>query len=323
MTQMTRINADFIKEEASKQGFALCGIAKAEPLSVEKERFKKALIQNLHANKEYLERDIDKRFQPELQLTNCKSVIVCAFNYNTQISNPKSQISNLKSQVSNLESHISNLTSQISKYAQMRDYHVFMKEKLEALARSLQDKYGSFNYKITVDSSAISEKAWAVQAGIGYFGKNCIIQTTFGSFVYLGCLLIDVEVDSYDSPNLSNCGDCGRCIAGCPASAIVAPYQVDSNLCISNINLNKNETNFKKIAKYGWLVGCDECQNVCPNNANAPVNEEAISLRASFVEKQEEVLANLTPESFEQYFKDTAIYKLKYEGFKSRIVDFN
>jgi len=307
MTQMIRINANLIKNEALKQGFALCGIAKAELLSIEKERFEKALTQNLHANKEYLERDVDKRFHPELLLTNCKSVIVCGFNYNTQ----------------NLKSQISNLKSQISQYAQIKDYHVFMKEKLEALARSLQDEYGFINYKITVDSSAISEKAWAVQAGIGYFGKNCIIQTTFGSFVYLGCLLIDVEVDSYDSPNLSNCGDCGRCIAGCPASAIVAPYQVDSNLCISNINLNKNETNFKKIAKYGWLVGCDECQNVCPNNANAPVNEEAISLRASFVEKQEEVLANLTPESFEQYFKDTAIYKLKYEGFKSRIVDFN
>jgi len=298
---MPPINADSIKEVALKQGFALCGIAKAEPLSIEKERFEKAICHNLHANKEYLERDIDKRFQPELLLTNCKSVIVCGFNYNTQISN---------------------LKSQISKYAQMRDYHIFMKEKLEVLARSLQENYGGFNYKITVDSSAISEKAWAVQAGIGYFGKNGIIQTEFGSFVYLGCLLIDVEVDCYDNPNLCSCENCGRCIAACPASAIVAPYQVDSNLCISNINLNKKETNFTKIAKYGWLIGCDECQNICPNNANAPVNEEAISLRVSFVEKHEEVLANLTPESFEYYFKDTAIYKLKYEGLKKRLEDF-
>jgi len=305
---MPPINADFIKKVALKQGFDLCGIANAEPLSVEKGRFEKALTQNLHANKEYLERDIDKRFHPELLLTNCKSVIVCAFNYNTQISN--------------LKSHISNLKSQISQYAQIKDYHIFMKEKLEALARSLQDKCGSFNYKITVDSSAISEKAWAVQAGIGYFGKNGIIQTTFGSFVYLGCLLIDADVDYYDNPNSAHCGNCGKCIAGCPAKAIVAPYQVDSNLCISNINLNKNETNFTHIAKYGWLVGCDECQNVCPNNANAPVNEEAISLRAAFVEKQEEVLANLTPESFEHYFKDTAIYKLKCEGLKKRLEDF-
>ena len=303
---MPPINADFIKTEASKKGFALCGIAKAKPLSIEKERFEKALIQNLHAKKEYLERDIDKRFHPELLLTNCKSVIICGFNYNMQKGEGRKEKG-----------------ERISSYAQIKDYHIFMKEKLEALARSLQDKCGSFNYKITVDSSAISEKAWAVQAGIGYFGKNGIIQTTFGSFVYLGCLLLDMEVDIYDNPNSAHCGNCSKCIAGCPANAIVAPYQVDSNLCISNINLNKNETNFTHIAKYGWLIGCDECQNVCPNNANAPVNEEAISLRASFVEKQEEILANLTHESFEHYFKDTAIYKLKYEGLKKRLDDFS
>ncbi|MDR0207199.1 MAG: tRNA epoxyqueuosine(34) reductase QueG [Bacteroidales bacterium] len=305
---MIRINSDFIKEEARKQGFALCGITKAKPLPVEKERFEKAIAQNLHANKEFLERDIDKRFHPELLLAHCKSVIVCGYNYNTQFLQLKSQISNFK--------------SQISQYAQIKDYHIFMKEKLEDLACSLQEKYGLVNYRITVDSSVISEKAWAVQAGIGYYGKNGIIQTKFGSFVYLGCLLINAEVDIYDNPNLGSCGSCRQCIAVCPTKAIVAPYQVDSNLCISNINLNKNETNFTKIAKYGWLIGCDECQNVCPNNADAPVNEKAILLRPSFVGKQEEVLANLTPDFFEHYFKETTIYKLKYEGLKKRLDDF-
>ena len=306
-----KLQAQIIKQLAYKQGFSLCGIAKAEPLSVEKERFEKALAQNFHAKKAYFERDIDKRFHPELLLENCKCVIVCGFNYNTR--NPEPHTPNPKPQTRYPLPAI-----QISQYAQIKDYHVFMKEKLEVMAQNLQEKYGDFNYKITVDSSTISEKAWAVKSGIGYYGKNGVIQTSFGSFIFLSCLLIDKEIDTYDTPNPKTCGDCNHCIEFCPTKAIVAPYYVDCNRCISNVNLDKNETDFSSIAKYGWLVGCDECQNVCPNNAQAPVNEEAIKFRASFVENQNEILANLTPETFEKYFKDTSIYKLKYEGLKRR-----
>jgi len=316
------LQAQIIKRLAYKQGFALCGIAKSEPLSVEKERFEKALAQNFHAKKEYFERDIDKRFHPELLLENCKSVIVCGFNYNMKKSRKAEEQKSRKY----LEplflkgTPSSGMRYAVSQYAQIKDYHVFMKEKLEALAQILQENYGDFNYKITVDSSTISEKAWAVKSGIGYFGKNGVIQTSFGSFIFLSCLLIDKELDTYDTPNQKTCGNCNQCIELCPTKAIVAPYYVDCNQCISNINLNKNETDFSSIAKYGWLVGCDECQNVCPNNSKAPVNEEAIKLQAAFVEIQKEILENLTPETFEKYFKDTAIYKLKYEGLKRRCV---
>jgi epoxyqueuosine reductase len=296
------LHSNTIKRESQKQGFHLCGIAKSEPLSIEKERFEKALAKNFHAKKTYLERDIDKRFAPELLLANCKTVVVCAFNYNT--TNPAPHTAN-----------------PISKYALVKDYHLFMKEKLENLAQELQEKYGNFNYKAAIDSSAISEKAWAVRSGIGYYGKNGIIQTQYGSFVFFGILLIDKEVDKYDEPNTNTCGNCCKCMEACPTQAIVAPYYVDCNQCITNILQNKNETNFTRMAKYGWLIACDDCQNSCPKNLHAPVNEEAVKMRASFVENQKEVLENLTLESFERYFKDTVLYQYKYEGLKKRVED--
>ena len=300
-----KLQSKQIKQTAQKQGFDLCGIAKARRLVLEKERFKEALVRNYHDRKAYLERDVDKRFSPKLLLENCKSVIVCAFNYNTK--SPKLEIRNPKSEI------------RIAQYAQIRDYHVFMKEKLEALAQELQERYGFFNYKTAVDSSVISEKAWAIQAGIGYYGKNGIIQTHIGSFIFLGSLLLDKEVDIYDIPDQKSCGDCCKCIVICPTKAIVAPYYVNCSQCITHINYNKNETDFTRIAKYGWLIACDECQNVCPNNANAPINEEAVAMRASFVENQNEILGSLTPESFEKYFKDTVIYQFKYEGLRKRL----
>jgi len=309
-----KMTSQIIKQEVHKYGFALCGIAKSEPLTIDKERFEKALLQNFHAKKEYLERDIDKRFHPELLLENCKSVVVCGFNYNMgYVVEAKNILPSGERRREKGEGR------KISQYVQIKDYHVFMKEKLEKLVKELQEKFGDFNYKTTIDSSAISEKAWAVQAGIGYYGKNGIIQTSFGSFIFLGTILIDREVDVYDTPNQNSCGDCSKCIAACPTKAIVVPYYVDCNQCITNITLNKNETDFTRIAQYGWLIACDICQNACPNNIHAPVNEEAVTLRASFLENKKEIFDTLTPDFFECYFKGTVIYQLKYEGLKKRL----
>jgi len=312
-----KIPSQIIKQTAQNCGFALCGIAESKPLFIEKERFEKALAQNFHAKKAYLERDIDKRFHPELLLENCKSVVVCGFNYNMEGTAEAKNLLPVEKKKEKEEKI--NDGHKISKYAQIKDYHVFMKEKMEKLAQDLQEEFSHFNYKTTIDSSAISEKAWAVQAGIGYYGKNGIIQTSLGSFIFLGILLIDREVDVYDAPNQNSCGNCSKCISACPTKAITTPYYVDCNQCVTHITLNKNETDFMHIAQYGWLIACDVCQNVCPNNTHAPANEEAVMLQAPFLENKNEILSALTPESFERYFKDSVIYQFKYEGLKKRL----
>jgi len=295
---------NYIKQIAQNNGFALCGIAKAEPLSIEQNRFEVALSQNFHAKKEYLEREVEKRFNPKLLLENCKSVVVCGFNYNM---------------VRGKRYEVRGKRYEVSQYALIKDYHIFMKEKLESVAQNLKEKYGEFNYKTTVDASGISEKSWAVRAGIGYYGKNGIIQTSVGSFVFLGLLLMDVEVDGYDTPNLKTCGNCSKCMEVCPTKAIVKPYYVDCNRCITFLNTTKNEDDFLKVAKYGWWYACDICQNVCPNTTNAPVSEEAVVMQKLSTENLTDILNNLTPDSFEHFFKETVLYKFGYEGIVSKI----
>ena len=280
------MNAQTIKLLAQDCGFSLCGIAKAEPLIAEKEWFEKALAQNFHDGKPYLERDVEKRFNPTMLLEGCRSVVVCGFNYYT---GEKAESRKQKAEKENAEEcrdvacyvphYVQDPNFKTARYAQIEDYHIFMKEKLEMLARHLQEQYGNFNYKTTVDTSAISEKAWAVRAGVGYYGKNGVLQTTIGSFIFLGLLLIDKEVDQYDEPNRKTCGNCNKCITACPTQALVNPYYVDCTQCISHINLNKKETDFLRIAQYGWIKGCDVCQEVCPNNLHVPVNPDAVAIK--------------------------------------------
>ena len=62
---------------------------------------------------------------------------------------------------------------QVAIYEQnVRDYHQLVVEQLEKMVTLIKGKNNQFNYKISVDSGRISEKNWAVKAGLGYYGKN-------------------------------------------------------------------------------------------------------------------------------------------------------
>ena len=74
-------SANTIKELACAAGFSSCGIARARSLDVARGQFENALAQGRQASMRFLERDVDKRFNPEKLLPGCQSVIVVTYNY--------------------------------------------------------------------------------------------------------------------------------------------------------------------------------------------------------------------------------------------------
>ncbi|MBI5847495.1 MAG: SCP2 sterol-binding domain-containing protein [Nitrospirae bacterium] len=70
--------------------------------------------------------------------------------------------------------------------------------------------------------AVVSHKPIAVAAGMGKMGLHRnVIHPVFGSFVLLGTVLIDAEVDEYDSPlDYNPCLDCKLCSIACPTGAI-------------------------------------------------------------------------------------------------------
>ena len=168
---MTLLNAKFVKKCALQLGFSHCGIARAKVLNVAQSRFEQSLKENRHAEMRFLERDVDKRFNPNLLLPGCQSVIVVLYNY-YMCDEPASN------------------RYRTARYTWIeKDYHALLSEKLELLAHQILDAAAS--YRITVDSSCISEKNWAVEAGVGCFGKNGIVHHDGGSFFVIGILLTD------------------------------------------------------------------------------------------------------------------------------------
>lgn len=82
----------------------------------------------------------------------------------------------------------------------------------------------------------VAHKPVAVAAGLGQMGLHRnVIHPRFGSFVLLGTVLLDVEVDAYDQPVTFNpCLGCNLCVAACPVSAIKSDGAFDFATCYTH-----------------------------------------------------------------------------------------
>ena len=295
------LSSQQIKSWAAAVGFQDCGIARARVLSEAEEEFRHSIDNAYHADMHYLERNIDNRFNPNTLLSGCKSVIVLTYNYLTD-DRPKSD------------------RYQLARYTWIQDYHVLVKNLLDDLAEKIVNNYPSVKYMVTVDSSAIAEKRWAMEAGVGYMGKNGLIHNKNGSFFVIGILLVDQFCDIYDeSLPKSDCGKCEICVKSCPVNALETPFQVDARRCVSYHNTEDKIPNYSELASQKYIFGCDICQEVCPHNKKKNVNPLNVSKNSLFLPLKNDDLEALSEADFKHYFSNTSILRRKYERFRSLI----
>ena len=295
------LSSQQVKSWAAAVGFQDCGVARARVLAEAEAEFRHSIESAYHADMHYLERNIGNRFNPESLLTDCKSVIVVTYNYLTD-SEPKSD------------------KYRTARYTWIQDYHILVKNLLEQLADKIVNNYPSVKYRTTVDSSAISEKRWAMEAGVGYMGKNGLIHNRYGSFFVIGVLLVDRFCDEYDqSLPKSDCGGCEICVRSCPVNALETPFQVDARRCVSYHNTEDKCPNYSELALQKYAFGCDVCQEVCPRNKKKNANPLNISKNSLFLPLKNDDLETLSETDFKRYFSDTSILRRKYARFRSLI----
>ncbi len=208
------------------------------------------------------------------------------------------------------------VTGLVSKYAWGTDYHRIVTQKLERLAYYLQKQvHHDIAYKIAVDTSALVDRAVAERAGIGFIGKNCsLITDEFGSWVFLGTLLVDIEIERTPEAQMEHvaslsCQDCDLCLTACPTDALIAPFVIDSTRCLSYITQSKGMIPEEFRAPLGRRVwGCDTCQTVCPLSKTPSLTKEP----AFFPERELAFpdlyyILSLTNRTFQQKFGHTAV----------------
>jgi epoxyqueuosine reductase len=229
-----------IKEIALSLGFDDCGFALAEPelSEMHREHFDNWLKNGYNANMKWIEKNIEIRFNPKLLLKNAKTIVVVL----------------LKNETKN------DTSLKTARYSRGEDYHKKIRKKLKILAEKINA--GS---RICVDSAPILEKYWAMKAGLGFIGRNTLfISPKFGSFCNIGILLLDSDICRENNLLLekNHCENCNKCINSCPTKALVSPFTLDCNKCISY----QNQFGDEDFDTQGWIKGCDICQEVCPFN---------------------------------------------------------
>ena len=295
-----------IKQKAYELGFDLCGIAPSRPLVERGNILQQWCERGMNCDMNYLGRNIEKRIDPEYLIPGAKSVIVTGLNYFTDNKQEEPNV------------------PVISRYAYGTNYHDVITKKLDVMLEFIRGLEVETDGRSFVDSEPLLEKAWAVEAGLGWQGRHSIvINDKIGSFFFIGVIVLNLNLD-YDNPYKENrCGNCRLCIDQCPTGAINEDGTIDARKCIANLTIeNRGPIPEDIIPKIGGRVyGCDKCQEVCPWNRHAKSHntpEFVLSEELRLMKKEEWL--NLTREQFDRLFKDSAVERRKYEPFMRNVI---
>jgi len=295
--------ADAVKQYADEIGWSEVGIARADALVLESQRLREWLNHGYQGSMYWMDEDPEKRSDPRLILPEAESVIVLAQNYFTP------------------HHHTTQSgTGKVSRYAWGDDYHEVLGTKLREFSTWLQETFPENTSKFYVDTGPVMEKAWAQRAGIGWIGKHTnLITTTFGSWVFLSVIVTTLPLEP-DASATDHCGTCTLCIDACPTDAIVRPYILDSNRCISYLTIEHRQEIGEELGSRfeGWVYGCDICQDVCPWNEkfSVPTNEYRFEPRPWNLSPKLSEWKDMTEEEFQNRFRRSPIKRTKLAGVR-------
>lgn len=304
---MTTLNIHLLRKEALRLGFEVCGIARTHPVESQvSEAFYRWVEYGKQAGMEYMTRYSEQRMNPTALLPNCRSIICVAMNYY-----PIQRIDEKE--------------YQLAYYAYGRDYHDLMKERLYKLFQFIQVHYPEANGRICCDTAPLLERYWAVEAGLGWIGKNTqLILPQLGSYFFLGELLLDITFEDadYGVPHKNHCGTCHRCLDACPTGALEAPHCLNANHCLSYLTIEHRGEFPENISslQQNRIYGCDSCAQACPWNRFArPSSEESLQASKLLLSMRKDNWHQLSREEYQLLFKGSAVKRAKWEGLMRNI----
>jgi len=246
-----------IKTFAREVGFDVAAIGRADPYLRARRVLESRRTKGHYPA--FTEPDIALRCDPKRLLPSARSVIALGVSYRTA-HRPRATRAGRDPK------------GQLSRYAWGQDYHPIVRSRMQSVIEFLERRVPDLEAQAFVDTGPPVDREVAAEAGLGWYGKNaCLYVPGYGSWVFLGEIFTNVELRP-DPPVSLDCGDCNRCIRACPTGAIIEPFHVDPNRCVSHLTQMGGSIPKELRPAMGLKVfGCDVCQEVCPWNRDAIV----------------------------------------------------
>ncbi len=250
------ISSADIKSFARQSGFDAVGIVPASPLPEAEAKFQNWIEAGFHGGMKYLEDYASRKKELEREIPGAKSIIVLGVNYFTAGSAAEEKPDSAAA-----------LTGRVARYAWGKDYHIVVRERLQAVEDFIRTRVPRVQCLSCVDTRPVFERGYAEQAGLGFRGKHTnLLSREFGPWLFLSEIITDLEL-SPDSPrDHGSCGTCTDCIDICPTQAIVAPGKINARKCIAYLTIEHKGVIPREIRPLmgDWVFGCDACLNTCP-----------------------------------------------------------
>lgn len=244
-----------IKEEIIKLskeiGISKIGFTTADDFDYLEKSLRLAVEEGRNSGFEH--KNIEERIKPKLSLASAKTIISIAVAYPHKLKQQPQKTAYKR--------------GKFTPNSWGLDYHYVLQDKLDRLAKGIEELTADFEYKGMVDTGALVDTAVARRAGIGFIGKNgLVISKEFGSYMFLGELITNLDIEP-DQPVDYGCGDCNRCVTACPTSCLIGDGTMNAKRCLSFQTQDKGvmDLEFRKKIKT-VIYGCDICQICCPYN---------------------------------------------------------
>ena len=244
-----------IKEETIKLskeiGISKIGFTTADDFDYLEKSLRLAVEEGRNSGFEH--KNIEERIKPKLSLASAKTIISIAVAYPHKLKQQPQKTAYKR--------------GKFTPNSWGLDYHYVLQDKLDRLAKGIEELTADFEYKGMVDTGALVDTAVARRAGIGFIGKNgLVISKEFGSYMFLGELITNLDIEP-DQPVDYDCGDCNRCVTACPTSCLIGDGTMNAKRCLSFQTQDKGimDLEFRKKIKT-VIYGCDICQICCPYN---------------------------------------------------------
>jgi epoxyqueuosine reductase len=290
MREPTRV----IATEARALGFPLVGTAPLAPLA--RGPFLTAWLAEGRAGEmAWLARRTAERMDPRVAFPWARTVVSLAWPYRPPPPPPADWRERL--------------LGRIAAYALGPDYHDHLGARLATLIARLGDAFPGARFRPYVDTGPVVEREWAMQAGLGWIGRNTLVlHRALGSYFFLAELLTDLEAEAAPLPE-DHCGTCSRCHAACPTGALGPGYTMDPRRCISYLTIEHRSALPAALrpALGNWIFGCDVCQEVCPWNEAPAADTDELTPHLP-------TLLALDAAAFRARFRGTAVTRTRRRG---------
>ncbi len=288
-----RITAGALQNLARDAGLDGVGAAPAHPVPVDI-GIAERLVRRAPLDLGYLAARLKERLDPSLLLPGVRTVVIGFLSYAGTLPGVEAMPSG---------------RGFVSRFAWGQDYHRVVGERMRRLAAGI----GTFGARARwyVDTGPIFEKAYAVAAGVGFIGRNSLlVHPRYGSFIFLGSILTDLEVEEVPGQVPDGCGRCRACQSACPTRSLEEPYILDASRCLAHLTVSNRSPPGPDLAPHlaGNLFGCDLCQDVCPFNRRAPRPDrpEFMPVPGAYMPRIRDILA-MDEARFQEVFGQTPV----------------